>query len=422
LTRRLVARAAIACFGLASAAACREKTVSYAGPYGKQVAEAVPRIEAAVGLKFKSPPRVEARSKEQVREFVTQQFRDPQSSREFNGIEAAYKLLGMVPDTLDLKKFLVDLLTEQIIGYYDPKTKVLYIVNDSPKEAAAITITHELVHALQDQYISLDSTQKIEGQNDRQSAAQAVFEGQAVYEQIAAMLGGNNVAVNLPGGWDRVRETIRENQSSMPVFAKAPLVIQETLIFPYLSGAEFVRNFKERNPGKVIYKDMPQSTEQILHPSAYFGKRDAPTDITLASLVGVTPTYQNTLGEFETRLFLYQHLQDQNEAVRGATGWDGDRYELFNTAGGQGIVWMTVWDSAVDASEFFDLLNRVVEKRYHVKLSGPAGGTTRTYTAAGRTAEVSTTEVSGRPVVVYVDVPAGASTHVLDVNQIKLHE
>ena len=275
---------ALALVTLSGVSACREKRADYAGPYGKQVAEAVPRIETAVGLKFKTPPRVEARSKEQVRDFVTRQFRDPQSLREFNGMEATYKLLGMVPDSLDLKKFLVDLLTEQIVGYYDPKTKVLYVVNGSNPEAASITITHELIHALQDQYISLDSTQKVEGQNDRQSAAQAVFEGQAVYEQIAAMLGGNNVAVNLPGGWDRVREMIRENQSSMPVFASAPLVIQETLIFPYLSGAEFVRNYKERNPGKAVYKDMPQSTEQIIHPSAYFGQRDNPTDITIPPL------------------------------------------------------------------------------------------------------------------------------------------
>ena len=407
---------------VAAVAGCTEKKAEYSGPYGRQVAEVVPKIEAAVGLKFKTPPRVEARSKEQVRAFVTQQFRDPKSLREFNGIEAAYKVLGMVPDTLDLKKFLVDLLAEQIIGYYDPKTKVLYIVNGSPPEAASITITHELVHALQDQYISLDSTQKIEGQNDRQSAAQAVFEGQAVYEQIAAMLGGNNVAVNLPGGWDRVREMIRENQSSMPVFAAAPTVIQETLIFPYLSGAEFVRNFKERNPGKALYTDMPLSTEQILHPSAYFGKRDNPTEITLPALIGVAPTYQNTLGEFETRLFLFEHLKDQNEAVRGATGWDGDRYELFNTPAGPGIVWVTVWDSAVDASEFFDMINQVVEKRYGVKSSGGAGTTSRTYTGKGRTVEVSTTEASGRPVVVYVDIPAGASTKVIDVSQVKLKE
>jgi hypothetical protein len=407
---------------VAALAGCTEKKTDYAGPYGRQVAEVVPKIEAAVGLKFKTPPRVEARSKEQVRAFVLRQFSDPKSLREFNGIEAAYKMLGMIPDTLDLKKFLVDLLAEQIIGYYDPKTKVLYVVDGSPPEAASITITHELVHALQDQYISLDSTQKIEGQNDRQSAAQAVFEGQAVYEQIAAMLGGNNVAVNLPGGWDRVREMIRENQSSMPVFAAAPIVIQETLIFPYLSGAEFVRNFKERSPGKVLYEDMPLSTEQILHPTAYFGKRDNPTEITLPPLIGVTPTYQNSLGEFETRLFLFEHLKDQNEAVRGASGWDGDRYELFNAAAGAGIVWVTLWDSAVDASEFFDVLNQAVEKRYGVKAPVATGATTRTYTGKGRTVEVSTAEVSGRPIVVYIDVPAGASTKVLDVSKIKLHE
>jgi hypothetical protein len=401
---------------------CTEKKADYAGPYGRQVAEAVPKIETAVGLKFKKPPVVEARSKEQVRAFVLQQFRDPKSLREFNGIEAAYKMLGMIPDTLDLKKFLVDLLAEQIIGYYDPKTKVLYVVDGSPPEAASITITHELVHALQDQYISLDSTQKIEGKNDRQSAAQAVFEGQAVYEQIAAMLGGNNVAVNLPGGWDRVREMIRENQSAMPVFSAAPLVIQETLIFPYLSGAEFVRNFKERNTGKALYEDMPLSTEQILHPTAYFGRRDNPTEVTLPPLTGVTPTYQNSLGEFETRLFLFEHLKDQNEAVRGASGWDGDQYEMFNTASGAGIVWVTVWDSAVDASEFFDMLNRVVENRYGVKPTAATGATSRMYTGKGRTVEVSSAEISGRPSVVFVDVPAGGATKVLEVSKIRLKE
>lgn len=402
--------------------ACSDKPAEYAGPYGRQVADAVPRIETAVGLKFKIPPKVEVRSKEQVRAFVVQQFQDPKSLREFTGMEAAYKRLGMLPDTLDLKKFLVELLTEQIVGYYDPKTRVLYVVSDAPTEAASITITHELIHALQDQYISLDSAQKLEGQNDRQSAAQAVFEGQAVYEQIAAMLGGNNVAVNLPGGWDRVREMIRENQSSMPVFAAAPVVIQETLIFPYLSGAEFVRNYKDRNPGKQLYRDMPQSTEQILHPGAYFSKRDAPTEITLPPLSGVAPVYQNTIGEFETRLFLFQHLKDQNEAIRGATGWDGDRYQLFNTSGGQGIAWVTVWDSSVDASEFFTMIGESVEKRYGAKGSASLGMTTKLYTAGGRSIQITTAEVSGRPVVLYLDVPAGSNTTVLDLDKIALKE
>ncbi len=401
--------------------ACTERP-KYSGPYGRQVAEAVPRIETAVGLKFKKPPPVESRSKAQVRAFVTRQLTDPRAQREFAGITAAYKRLGMIPDTLDLAKFLTDLLEEQIVGYYDPQTKVLYVVEGAPAEAVSITVTHELVHALQDQYISLDSTQKVEGQNDRTSAAQAVFEGQAVYEQINAMLGGTNVAINLPGGWDRVREMIRENQSSMPIFAAAPVIIQETLIFPYLSGAEFVRNFKERNGAKSIYSDMPVSTEQILHPALYFGRRDMPTSVALPPLNGVATTYQNTLGEFETRLFLFQHLADQNESVRGAAGWDGDRYALFDTAGGHGIAWVTVWDSPVEASEFRDLLKEAIRKRYKGVSTASAGAASTVFTGAGRTVEIRAAEIGGRPVVLYVDVPQGASTAVIDLGKVQLRE
>ena len=404
-------------------ASCSDKKpATYSGPYGKQVSDAVPAIENAVGLKFKQPPKVETRSKQQVREFVTAQITDPVAARQMTGMSAAYKRLGMIPDTLNLQKFLVDLLEEQIVGYYDPKTKVLYVVSDAPKETVGLTITHELVHSLQDQYISLDSTQKIEGENDRQSAAQAVFEGQAVYEQVSAMMGGNNVAMNLPGGWDRVRDMIRDNQSAMPIFARAPTVLQETLIFPYLSGAEFVRNFKDRSGGKSIYDDMPESTEQILHPTAFFGNRDAPTSVTLPPLRGATMTYQNTLGEFETRLFLFQNLKDQNDAVQGAAGWDGDRYILFDTPQGQGIAWVTVWDSQADASEFFDLIGKVAQRRYGAAADSTVGSVLRNYSAGGRTVQTSTTEISGRPVVLYVDVPAGASTGVIDINAVGLKQ
>jgi hypothetical protein len=410
--------------GLMLFTGCRDKAPeTAAGPYGKQVAEAVPAIESAVGLKFKQPPKVEVRSKAQVREFVTAQITDSVAARTFAGVTAAYKRLGMLPDTMDLQAFLIDLLEEQIVGYYDPKTKVLYVVSDAPKEAVGITVTHELVHALQDQYISLDSTQKVEGQNDRQSAAQAVFEGQAVYEQIAAMTQGSGMAMNMPGGWDRIRDMIRENQSSMPVFARAPTIIQETLIFPYLSGAEFVRNFKDRNPGKSVYDDMPVSTEQILHPRSYFGTtRDAPTSMTLPALTGVTKTYENTLGEFETRLFLFEHLQDQNEAVQGATGWDGDRYVLFNSPRGQGIAWVTVWDSPAEAAEFYDLLGKAASRRYVSSTSAAPGAATRQYSGLGRTVQITTEEVGGRPAVLWVDVPAGSSTSVLPLSGVTLDQ
>ena len=56
---------------------------------------------------------------------------------------------------------MLELLTEQVVGYYDPATKVLYVVDGAEPAMVNVTVTHELVHALQDQYLNLDSIQKI---------------------------------------------------------------------------------------------------------------------------------------------------------------------------------------------------------------------------------------------------------------------
>ena len=383
---------AVALLAVASAS-CRSRPESAGGPYGDIVAQAVPAVEKAVGLKFKTPPRIEVRTKEQVRDYVLKQLADTGTMREIAGQSAAYKLLGMIPDTLDLPKLMTRLLEEQIVGFYDPETKVLYIVKGSPKESAQLIVTHELVHALQDQYVNLDSIQKLTSDNDRQSAQQAVFEGEAVYEQIHAMLGPGNIAVAMPGGWDRVRQTIRNNQAAMPIYASAPMVIQETLIFPYLSGAEFVKNFREREPGKVPFKDLPISTSQILHQNEFFDKRVEPTPVSFAPVSAVRPTYENDLGEFETRLYLYQHLNDVDEAARGASGWNGDRYVTWNTASGPAIAWATVWLTSARAADFYELMQRVATAREPAK--------------HGRAEKITTSEIDGRPVVLLVDTPIG---------------
>src|SRR5687767_563867 len=159
-----------------------------AGPYADKVRETIPQIERATGLKFKTPPKLEVRTKAQVREFLLSKFDEQQPAQELAGEEAVYKTLGLIPQSLDLRKFLLDLYTEQIVGFYDPAKKVLYVVEGAPREIARITVAHELIHALQDQYINLDSLQRSTGDADRTLAAQAVIEGQATYEQMMSMV------------------------------------------------------------------------------------------------------------------------------------------------------------------------------------------------------------------------------------------
>jgi hypothetical protein len=391
-------------------------------PVEALVGDATPRLEKTVGVKFKTPPKFEMRSKEEVRQFLEQRFATDLPDADLRGSERGYKRFGFLPDSLDLRAFMLKLLTEQIVGYYDPRAKVLYIVQGADNEMVAVTVSHELVHALQDQYFNLDSLGSIKRRNDRQIAAQAVMEGQATLEQVASMIGNSTALANLPGGWDRVRELIRDGQGSMPTFASAPLVIQETLLFPYLSGAEFMKNWKEKSGGKLPFGDMPVSTEQVLHEDRFFLNRDDPTLVTLPPIAGAGDAYDNDLGEFETRLFLFQHLKDRDAAYRGAAGWDGDRFVSWTTARGDALAWVTVWDTAVDAAEFYDLVDTALLKRFDDLKPLASSGNRRQYSTRGRTIAVSAVEIAGRPCVVYVDVPAGSSTDVLDLKKVRLEE
>ena len=424
---RTFAAATLALAFLPVFAACQPDRPVGTGPYAKEVATAIPAIEKSVGLKFKTPPKVESRSKDEVRSFLEKKFDEDLPALELAGAERTYKLFGLIPDTLDLRKFMLGLLTEQVAGYYDPATKVLYVVGTEgtgpgavTPEMITITITHELVHALQDQYFPLDSLEKEHGDNDRTSAVQAVIEGEAVFEQMSAMLGGNNFAMALPGGWERVRQMIRDAQGTMPVFATAPMFIQESLLFPYLSGAEFVRHFKEKRPGQMPFRPPPTSTKQVMQPDRFLDSLDVPTRVLFPKPEAGSVVYENDLGEFETRLYLFQHLGDADIAARGAAGWEGDRYLVVNTSRGAGLTWLTVWDSSIDAAQFRDLMEQTIEKRFKTAHAAGGSGTTRKFAAKGRSVELAAVTVQGKPVVLFTDVPAGAATRLFDITKVKL--
>jgi hypothetical protein len=375
----------------------------------------MPRIEKATGLKYKTPPKIEVRTKEQVRDFLLKKFDEETPSKELAGEEKAYKLLGLIPDTMNLRAFLLRVLDEQIAGYYDPAAKTLYVVKGADEQIVGATISHELVHALQDQYANLDSIQKASTDNDRLSAAQALIEGEATFEQISIMLGGSdNIESGIPGSWERVRETIRNSKDAGPIFATAPMVIQESLLFPYLSGAEFVNRVKEKKGNVNLFTDVPRSTEQVMHPARFLSTPpDEPTTVNLPAPRGATKVYENDMGEFGTRLALYRWLKDPAMSARAAEGWDGDRFMVVEGKGGTGLVWALVWDSAIDAAEFSDALSRVVRLRTAApERSVPGGGAI--FASNGRTISILPRSIGDRALVIYSDLSDAMGSNVID--------
>ena len=323
--------------------------------------QVIPRVEHAVGLKFRHQPTIAIRTSKQVHAYLSAKLDQDEPPEVLNQISVAYRLLGLIPDTLNIRSLLVALYSEQVVGYFDPDSATLYVVERADPAQLRLVLAHELVHALQDQYVHLDSLLSMRRQNDRRNAVQAVMEGQATLASIAAIMPDQDVT-HMPDFWNQYRETVREQQQQMPVFRSAPLIIREGLIFPYLAGADFARWFSIQFPDTVPFgRRMPVSTEQILHTDHYLGG-DRPVDLRFSR--GIKPIYDDNLGEFETRVLLTELSGSEGIGAAGAMNWGGDHYGVFDVDGRErALVWWSVWDTENAAHRFATLLTREWPKR-----------------------------------------------------------
>ncbi|MCI0432922.1 MAG: 2-amino-4-hydroxy-6-hydroxymethyldihydropteridine diphosphokinase [Gemmatimonadetes bacterium] len=327
----------------------------------------LPRLERLSGLEARDSVRVEVRTPAEVRSYVEHRLDQELPAAELESVKTVYALLGLLPDTLQLRQLLIDLYTEQIAGYYDPATRALHVIEGATAQELRPVLAHELVHALQDQHTNLDSLIDRARGNDRQVAAQAAIEGHAtivMFALLAEEAGAPVDPLTLPDPGVQLRAAFESSESEFPVFRDAPAIIRETLLFPYVAGASFVRLLWQHDatsPGMSapLGARLPQSTEQVMDPERRFlPVRDEPTELRFDEPSPWQRLYENTLGAFETRVLFEAHL---GPAARATEGWDGDRYVLLaDAAGARALVWVSVLDDAAAASAFEAALRDLV--------------------------------------------------------------
>lgn len=341
---------------------------------GHLVDSLVPIVEQAVGLKFKTRPEYALRTGDEVRAFVNRKLAQDMPAERFRSISRAYQLLGLLPDSLDLRALMEEVLTQQIAGYYDPDSTMLYGRAGATGPVMRLTIAHELVHALQDQYLPLDSILADKTSADRSAAAQAILEGQATYATIV-MLQGAEVAAR-PEYWDTARET-GDGMLAGGELGKVPAVIREGLLFPYMDGGEFMRWWAtSRLCDTLPYGPrMPTSTEQILHPERY-ESGDAPIPVVFTDTV--PGAYEDVLGEFDIRMLMQELTGRQVSRSVLPIGWGGDRFRLDTADEEVGLVWVSVWDQPRHRDGFLaqvgDALRARAAKGYRVELDTMTAG------------------------------------------------
>lgn len=347
-------------------------------------AELVPVVEKRAGLRFRTPPRLARSSRAGLEEFLLGELEEELPEARARAVTAVYARLGLVPDTLRLRSLLRDLYLEQVVGYYDPASDTLFVRDELAEGQRRPVVVHELVHALQDQHMDLDSLMEARsGSNDATTAAQAALEGHATFVmmewQLALASGGEVDLTTLPEIGRMVSGSDLAASATMPVLGGAPRIVRESLVFPYLGGLSFLQAAWREEPGRnpPLGPRLPSSTEQVLHPERYRGTdRDSPVRLAFDAPPpdGWRELRTDDLGEFETRIFLETFLADDGRARAAAAGWDGDRYRLLHDRSGREVlVWVTVWDSEEEADEFARGAREAFAARYGLG-SGSTGG------------------------------------------------
>jgi len=315
-------------------------------------AELLPDLAARAGMELREPVRLEKRTRSQLVRYLEAKLDEELPTEEARRDVAAYHLLGLVPEDLDLREVLLALYTEQVAGFYEPDSTALFILEDQPPEALQGLLVHELVHAVQDQSADLPAITDPDRGNDRATAAHAAVEGHAtlvMLEFLTEQLQGRPVDLaEVPDFSETLRPALEGMRQQFPALAGAPRVIQESLLFPYLEGAGFVQRLWVREGRVPPFGDyLPASTEQVLEGDL----ADAPMDVRLELPEGWTVLDSDDLGRLELEILLATHAGDA--AATRAVGWGGDRFALVEGPdGASGLLLAVAWDDAAARNGF----------------------------------------------------------------------
>jgi hypothetical protein len=359
--------------GVKSAAAPQRKGAGVAATSAKNAAiiattNAVLKETSEIReLPILHPVKSGAQSRVEIERMVIRNLDEQTSVAETHATELALKKLGMAPPDFQYRSFLIKLLTEQVAGYFDPKQQHFFIADWIDLESQKPVMAHELTHALQDQHFDLRRFERWpKGNSDAELAAHSLIEGDATLAMKVYMARNPLVALAFMRSF---------GSSAMPSeqYKLAPRALRESLVFPYEEGLEWATAVYKKGGWPAVsraFSELPQSSEQILHPEKYFAK-EAPLKVTLPDLRAELGARWKRIdydvnGEWSYYLILDQFLNAEAESRRAAAGWAGDRYEVYEGTepGEVFMTQMSVWDTENDAREFFDAYVKRTRLRY----------------------------------------------------------
>ncbi|HLX04100.1 MAG TPA: hypothetical protein VKR28_01135 [Candidatus Binatus sp.] len=322
-------------------------------------------------LRFKRPVPLVVKTPDEAESMMEADLMRDYTDNQLEADSVAGALTGLFPAGLDLKAASLKLLKSQVAGFYDPHGKEMVLVEGGAdlgiwNSAAQFMIqrdvvgemllAHELTHALQDQNFDLEtSLDKVKNNDDQGLALKSVAEGDATIAGFAYAMGRMD---------DSTADALTNNLKQLPqaLAAEAPHTpegLSAPLLFQYSEGVRFVAEAYRRGGWSAVdalYRNPPQSSHQIMHPSLYFDSNAPPSRIELAGydriMSGWKKADDDTYGELLLRVILERNLGKQSNELGLASRWTADRMIILQEGHAVNVIWMLAFSDAQTASHF----------------------------------------------------------------------
>ncbi len=356
-------------------------------------------------------------SRDEVNKFLRQKFDEDESTKRLQRAEIVLKKFGLLDRDFHLRPFLVSLLTEQIAGFYDDKTKTVNLLDWIEPDEQKPVLAHELTHALQDQKVDLSKWGDVEVKGVAKNAAEdnhhiqmdegdtvreAVTEGQAmaVFVDYGLQSTGKTIA-DAPDMGDRLREMTSDTTGS-PLLARAPLLLQQSLLFPYSDGLSFEYQMLRKGSREAAFAGVlarpPSSSSEIIHPDIYLAHTPVPVlrlpDIHPLIDAEYAPYDLGVMGELDVRILAElfggpQLAQALSPAWKGGVYYAAQRKSALTPAQKEspaslGLIYYSKWENEDSARSFLRIYSAQLARKY-------SGLTRREKDEIGDSEEVYTT-------------------------------
>jgi hypothetical protein len=314
----------------------------------RSVDELIKFASDETGLPIHSEVKRTLTTRAAVEKYLTDKFAEDEDAKRMQRGEIVLKKFGLLDRDFNLKPFMLSLLKEQIAGYYDSKTKTVYMLDWIDPETQKPVLVHELTHALQDQHTDLEkwSDQTPPDVSHNASEDNEHLAKDELDTARTAALEGQAMAVFLdyslkPSGRSLIKdpEVLEQLQSQMqstddsPVLARAPLLLSESLLFPYKDGLSFEQDVwmdKGRKPAFVGVLDRPPaSTWEVINPRMYEQGKQSPVLVMPDIHPLLNKKYKaydiGQVGQLDLRI-LAQIFGGEAAARELTPAWDGGIY------------------------------------------------------------------------------------------------